>query len=39
MNDIRFNVFSEDGTQSIYPLYISNKICDKTCNLILIEIK
>ena len=23
--------------ESVYPLYISNKICDKTCNLILIE--
>ena len=37
MNDITFNVFGVDDTQSIYPLYISNKICDKTCNLILIE--
>ena len=37
MNDIKFNVFGVDDKQSIYPLYISNKICDKTCNLILIE--
>ena len=37
MNDIEFNVFGVDDKQSIYPLYISNKICDKTCNLILIK--
>ena len=37
MNDIKFNVFGVDDKQSIYPLYISNKICDKTCNLLLIE--
>ena len=37
MNDIKFNVFGVDDRQSIYPLYISNKICDKTCNLLLIE--
>ena len=37
MNDIKFNVFGVDDKQSIYPLYISNKICDKTCYLILIE--
>ena len=37
MNDIKFNVFDVDDKQSIYPLYISNKICDKTCDLILIE--
>ena len=37
MNGIRFHVFGVDDTQSVYPLYISNKICDKTCNLILIE--
>ena len=35
MNDIKFNVFGVDDTQSIYPLYTSNKICDKTCNLLL----
>ena len=37
MNDIKFNVFGVDDKQSIYPLYISNKIRDKTCNLLLIE--
>ena len=37
MNDIKCNVFGVDDKQSIYPLYISNKICDKTCNQILIE--
>ena len=37
MNDIKLNVFGVDDKQSIYPLYISNKICDKTCNLLLIE--
>ena len=37
MNDIKFNVFGVDDQQSIYRLYISNKICDKTCNLLLIE--
>ena len=37
MNDIKFNVFGVDDKQSIYPLYSSNKICDKTCNLLLIE--
>ena len=37
MNDIKFNVFGVDDKQSVYPLYISNKICDKTCNLLLIE--
>ena len=37
MNDIKFKVFGVDDRQSIYPLYISNKICDKTYNLILIE--
>ena len=37
MNYIKFNVFVVDDKQSFYPLYISNKICDKTCNLILIE--
>ena len=37
MYDIKFNVFGVDDKQSIYPLYISNKICDKTCNLLLIE--
>ena len=29
MNDIKFNVFGVDDKQSIYPLYMSNKICDK----------
>ena len=37
MNYIKFNVFGIDYKQSIYPLFISNKICDKTCNLLLIE--
>ena len=37
MNDIKFNVFGVDDKESIYPLYISKKNCDKTCNLILIE--
>ena len=37
MNDIKFNVFGVDNKQSISLLYISNKICDKTCNLFLIE--
>ena len=37
MNDIKFNVVGVDDKQSIYPIYISNKICDKTCNLLLIE--
>ena len=37
MNDIRFNAFGVYGKQSIYPFCISNKICDKTCNLLLIE--
>ena len=37
MNDIKFNVFDVDDKQCIYPLSISNKICDKTCNLLLIE--
>ena len=37
MNDIKFIVFGVDYKQAIYPVYISNKICDKTCNLLLIE--
>ena len=37
MNDIKFKVFGVDDKQSIYPLYVSNKSCDKTCNLLLIE--
>ena len=37
MNYIKFNLFGVDDKQSIYPLYISNKICDKICNLLLIE--
>ena len=37
MNDnIRFNVYGAKD-QSIYPLYTSNKICDRTCNILLIE--
>ena len=32
-----FNVFGVDDKESIYPLCISNKICDKTCNLPLIK--
>ena len=35
--NIKFNVFGVDDKQPIYPIYISNKICDKTCNLLLIE--
>ena len=34
MYDIKFNVFGVDDKQSIYPLYISNKICHKSCNLL-----
>ena len=37
MNDIKLNVFGVDDKESIYPLCISNKICDKTGNLHLIE--
>ena len=37
MNYIRFNVFDVDDKQSIYPLFISKKICDRTCDLLLIE--
>ena len=37
MNVIKFNVFDVDDKQSVYFLYISNNICDKTCNLLLIE--
>ena len=36
-DDIRFNVYGLTKDQTIYPLYNSNKICDKTCNLLLIE--
>ena len=36
-DDIRLNVYGVTKDQTIYPLYNSNKICDKTCNLILIE--
>ena len=32
-DDIRFNIYD----QTIYPLYTSNKIFDKTYNLLLIE--
>ena len=35
-DDIRFNVYGAK-CQSIYPLYISNKICDRTCNIFLTE--
>ena len=37
VNDIIFNVLVVDDKQSICPLYISNTICDKTCNLLLME--
>ena len=37
INDIKFNVIGVDDKQSIYPLSISNKICDKICNLLLSE--
>ena len=37
MNDIKFNVFGVGDKESIYPLYISKKNCDKTCNMILVE--
>ena len=36
-DDIRFSVYGVTKDQTIYPLYTSNKICDKTCNLLLIE--
>ena len=36
-DDIRFNVYGVTKDQTIYPLYTSNRICDKTCNLLLIE--
>ena len=36
-DDIRFKVYGVTKDQTIYPLYTSNKICDKTCNLLLIE--
>ena len=36
-DDIRFNICGVTKDQTIYPLYTSNKICDKTCNLLLIE--
>ena len=36
-DDIRFNVYGVTKDQTIYPLYTSNKICDKICNLLLIE--
>ena len=35
--NIKFNVFGVDDKELIYPLYISKRKCDKTCNLILIE--
>ena len=35
--NIKFNVFGVNDKQSIYPIYISNKICDKSSNLLLIE--
>ena len=38
LNDvIRVNVYGVTKDQTIYPLYNSNKIWDKTCNLLLIE--
>ena len=33
-DDIRFNVYGATKDQTIYPLYTSYKICDKTCNLL-----
>ena len=36
-DDFRFNVYGVTKDQTIYPLYTSNRICDKTCNLLLIE--
>ena len=36
-DDIRFNVYGVTKDQTIDPLYTSNKICNKTCNLFLIE--
>ena len=36
-DDIRLNVYGVTQDQTIYPLYNSDKICDKTCNLLLIE--
>ena len=36
-DDIRFNVYGVTKDQTIYPLYTSNKICDKTCYPLLIE--
>ena len=36
-DDIRFNVYGVDDKQSIYTLYNSKNICDKTCYLLLIE--
>ena len=36
-DDIRFNVYGVTKDQTIYPLDASNKMCDKTCNLLLIE--
>ena len=38
MNDIRFNEFGvTKETSDVYPLYTSKTICDKSCNLLLIE--
>ena len=36
-DDIRFNVYGVTTDQTIYPFYTSKTICDKTCNLLLIE--
>ena len=36
-DDNRFNVYGVTKDQTIYLLYTSDKICDKTCNLLLIE--
>ena len=36
-DDIRFNVYGVAKYQTICPIYTSNNICDKTCNLLLIE--
>ena len=35
-NDIRFNIFGCEG-KTVYPLYISKKVCDKTCEMLLVS--
>ena len=37
MNIIGLNAYGVTKDQTINPLYTSNKTCDKTCNLLLIE--